>query len=202
MFIPKELALAMAAGRRKFLSVYEGRAVLFMPFADHARHVSTHYVAELKRSVICQGVGQCQHHHLQEVAKCHVAALVYRKHMPYSAVKDMKLPPVLQFDPAGWVAKIVELTENCFDEFEAVKDYGTLCVISRKPGRKNNPVEFAWLDGHKLENFPAEPLAPENVVPAVIRGTFYPVADVAIDKNAKGRIKHKINSPTESAQPL
>jgi len=193
MFISKELALAMAEGRRKFLSVYEGRAVLLMPFAENARHVSTHYVPELARSIMCEGEETCRYHFIQEVAKVHVASLVLRKALPYASRECSSLPAQVGFDAAGWSAKIVELTEHCFAAFHAGEEYGTLATIARAPVRKNNPVEFRWLHGHQLIDFPATPLSPENIVPAVIRGIYYPTMETRLDKDADGRIKHNSN---------
>lgn len=201
MFISKELATAMAEGRKRFLSVYEGRAVLVMPFAEQVRHVATHWVPELSRSLVCSGEGSCRYHHLQDVAKMHVAAWVARRALAYSTrLADVKkIPAVCQWDPSLWSMKIVELTEACFESFERGAPYGTIGLLGREPGRKNNKAHWEWLETHRLEGFPAEVQRPEEVVPAVIRGTYYPTAKTSLDTDAEGRTKHKIYDRRENS---
>lgn len=192
MFISKELAAAMAEGRKRFLSVYEGRAVLFMPYGgDRHRYVATHYVPELHRSVLCPGPEECRFHHVQEVAKCHVAALVLRKALPYSSREGKGLPKKGSYSPEAWTAKIVELTESCFKAFQDQRPEGTLATIARPAGRKNGQVEFRWMES-ELTDYPEAPLSVEELLPVVIRGTFYNQAEVHLDKSGQRPIKHKI----------
>ena len=179
MFIGKEMAMAMAEGRKRFISVYQGRALCFMPFQVGTRFVGTHYVPELKRSLICEGEGQCRYHHLKVVAKLHVAALVFRNAFAYSQREGQAVPGSMEFSPAFWTMKIVELTESCFACFQGGAEDGTLASIARKPGRVNGEVEFRWLHGRVLLHYPDAPLSVEEVLPAVIRGTLYPIEDVA-----------------------
>lgn len=193
MFISKEMANAMAEGRKRFLSVYEGRAVLLMPFPESVRHVATHYVPELHRSVMCEGEGNCRFCFLQQVAKIHVAAWVFRSAAKFEDRASPKLPDHVVYDPAFWSAKIVELTEHCFEAFGDGQEYGTLATLGREPGRKNNKVHFHWLLGRQLENFPPQPLQCEQITPAVIRGTFYNKMETTIDKTPDGRTKHNSN---------
>jgi len=198
MFISKELAHAMAEGRKKFCCVYEGRALLIMPFVASERHVSTHYAADLHRSIICTGEGPCRYHHLPEIAKKHVGCWVHRQHMPYADREGLKVSAKLTYSPERWAAKIVELTESCFEAFEQDQPpFGTMAIIARLPGRKNNKVEFSWLRGKELTAFPPQQLTPEQIVPAVIRGTYYPGATVtALDNSDGGPTKHKLAYPT------
>lgn len=192
MFISSERAAALAEGRRKFLSVYEGRCVLFMPFCDTARYCSTHYVPELKRSIMCSG-DSCKFHFYPEVAKLHIAAWVHRHASPFAVITEGTLPEKFVFSNETWAAKIVEITEACFPAWRAFKTepYGSCALIGREPGRKNGKVHFKGLSGTFLEGFPSEALAPETVIPAVIRGTYYPNARVGLDKSDEGRIEHK-----------
>ncbi len=188
MFIDKELAQAMAEGRKRFCCVYEGRALLVMPFPDTERHVATHYVPELKRSIICTGPETCRWHYLVDVAKKHVAAWVFRKAFPWDRRDGASLPATVPFRDCDWSARILELTEHCFAAFDSDRpEYATLGVIAREPGKVNNKVHFTWLHGKKLTQFPDKVLSPEELVPAVIRGTYYPTAAVALDKDEDGR---------------
>lgn len=192
MFISKEMAHAMASGRRQFLSVYEGRSVLFMPFGgDRCRYVGTHFVPELERSVMCEGEGVCRWCHLKIVAKCHVPALVFRRAEPYSTREGKNLPPFIEYVPELWPMKIVEITEACMKVWEEALPEGTLCTLARAPGRKNGKVEFRWMDS-QLRNYPDTRLNVEELLPAVIRGTFYNGAKIALDKSGETPIKHKI----------
>jgi hypothetical protein len=193
MRISKELAHAMAEGRKKFLCVYQSRAIVLCPYqGEGCVYVSTHYVPELKRSILCEGEGNCRYHDLKEVAKLHVAAQVLRKALPYAEREGKRIPKNVPWDPVGWTDKIVELTENCFAQFEAGRPEGTLATISRAPGRTNGKVEFHWLDS-KLVNVPDTPLSVEQLLPVVIRGSFYNKVETAsLDKSADGRTKHKI----------
>lgn len=192
MFISKDHAHGMAEGRKRFLSVYEGRAVLFMPFGgERHRYVATHYVAEQKRGVLCPGEETCAYHHLKEVAKCHVAALVLRSAAPYSEREGRKCSRQVDYRPDLWQTKIVELTESCFAAFEQGRPEGTLATIARAPGKRNNEVEFRWLDA-ELRDYPDAPLSVEELLPVIIRGAYYPQAEVHLDKSGRRPTKHKI----------
>lgn len=193
MFIPKEKALAMAEGRKRFFCIYQGKRTVMMPFVATARHVATHYVHghPKGRSYICPGPG-CTLHHLPEVAKLHVAAYVFRHSGKYDPAKAISLPDKPTYDAELWIPKIVELTEACFAEFYRDQEYGTIASIGREPGRVNNKVVFCWLDGKLLHEFPADPLSPETIVPAVIRGVSYNSAEVALDESLPGPTKHKM----------
>jgi len=118
--------------------------------------------------------------------------------MPYADREGLKVSAKLTYSPERWAAKIVELTESCFEAFEQDQPpFGTLGVIARAPGRKNNKVEFCWLRGKELASFPPQQLTPEEIVPAVIRGTYYPAATVTpLDNSAGGPTKHKLAYPT------
>lgn len=193
MWMSKERAMAMREGRKRFFSIYEGRAVCIMPFGgDRARYVGVHYVEAERRSYLCPGPATCPRHHIREVAKAHIPALVYKRWEPYKNRDGAGVPPKVEYSPEMWETKIVELTEHSLPAYEDTRPEGTMAIIARSPGRKTNKVEFHWLDS-QLINYPNMPLNVEELLPAIIRGAYYPTAEVvALDNSESGAIKHKI----------
>lgn len=192
MQIDQDRAMQMAAARKRMRVCRAGEGWILIPYMEGKRFADTHYLPDIRKSVQCGGPS-CQWHHYPLVAKLHVPAYVGNRKLRYDEAKAIKTIKGEMFSPAAWHMQIVELTEGVFATAIEPHDVGTVAVLLRPPGRQNMPLEFRWLRGQTVKGSPKDiAITVEQILPAVIHGTYFDAAEIALDKSGETPTKHKI----------
>lgn len=192
MFVTPEEALAVHEARHKLRTCRNGQCWLFAPYMPSACYSIGHFSdAGWKQ---CEGEGKCQWHYRKMIPKCHVVALCLKIAFPYTKYPTIAPPKSVPFVGPEWEVKIMELTGGVIKPFMAGRDIpDRLCLVGRKPGPKNLPLELRWLDS-ALTNVPGglTNMQIPDVLPAIIKGDYYPAAvRTALDNPDDSGIKHK-----------
>lgn len=197
MFVTAEEALAVHEARHKLRTCRNGEAWLFCPYMPSACYSIGHFTDNGWKQ--CDGEGKCHWHHRKLIPKCHVVALCLKTAFPYTKYPSISPPKTVPFVGPEWEVKIMELTGGVIKPFMAGRDKpDRLCLVGRKPGPKNLPLELRWLDSF-MSGVPAGLVDMQipDVLPAIIKGDYCPAAQrTDIDKPDDSGIKHKDGYPS------
>lgn len=192
MFVTAEEALAVHEARHKLRTTRNGECWLFAPYMPSACYSLGHFTDDGWKQ--CDGPGKCAWHHRKLIPKGHVVALCIKKAFPYTKFPLIAPPKQVPFVGPEWEVKIMELTGGIIKAFMAGRDKpDRLCVVGRKTGPKNLPMELRWLDS-VLTGVPSGLVNVQipEVLPGIIKGEYaYSAERSDLDKPDDSGIKHK-----------
>lgn len=196
MFVSPEEALAVQEARHRLRCTKAGFGWLFCPYTPGACFSIGHYVRDNQGWEQCPGALTCRNHHLRQITKVHVPALVAHEFLRPEKCEGFELEDCITFKPHAWGQKIVELTSGVIPIFCQPSRPDQLALVWRPTGKSNGPLKLRWLNTI-MKGVPAG-LADMNIkdmLPAIIHGEVRPSAVVSeLDKPDPCGIKHKIYS--------
>jgi len=200
MRISREDALRAAAASKKLLTVRKGQAWLLCPYKPNVTYHAVHWDHEQRVSVQCEGKN-CKYCPKRANPKLHVPALVLKKPFHADRADGYRFPAGEFFQEKNWAAKIVELTQNCFEAFDQESKPDELLLAWRPGEKQNGPMFCRWLKT-VLKGVPSHlaDLKVSDILPGVIGGTYRDaVEQVPLDNSEHARIKHNQTYQTQEA---